>query len=137
MYTINSFDTTKFIVLGSVVSHHVESISLLRSALADIKGIFGGKASEINKKIQDAISKCLINFEKEIKQKYNNIKSVYSLKIKVSEFGGDSTELESIIDKGKTLENIFDVASYLGFTGGAMNGIYIVVTITGNIIGSK
>ena len=63
-------------------------MSVPRGAIAGIKAIFGGKASEIEKKVQDTTNGAKEDFYNELRQNYPNATSVIGLNIQVSEMGG-------------------------------------------------
>lgn len=88
LYTFNFFDPSKNITLGTVIGKHAESISLLRGAIAGIKAIFGGKASELEKKVSDATEGAKKDFYKQLNNEYPNADSVIGVNIQVSEMAG-------------------------------------------------
>jgi uncharacterized protein YbjQ (UPF0145 family) len=86
-YTFNFFDPSISKELGSVITTHVEAVSLGRAVVADIKGIFGGKAGTMDKKIQDSIKGAHNKFIDEAKNKYSNVSSIIDYNVQVTEFG--------------------------------------------------
>ena len=85
LYTLNNFDPKQSVPLGIVIGKHAEAISLGRSAFAGIKGVFGGKASEIEKKVKDATNGAKEDFYKELRQNYPDATSVVGLNIQIVE----------------------------------------------------
>jgi uncharacterized protein YbjQ (UPF0145 family) len=87
IYTFNYFDPNTSSVLGSIVATHVEAISVGRSIVADVKGIFGGKASEMDKKIKDTLNGAKDEFIRKTKEQFPTATSVIGYKIQITEIG--------------------------------------------------
>jgi len=88
LYTFNYFDPSTSTTLGTVIGKHAEAISLVRGAIAGIKSWFGGKASEIEKKVTDATEGAKNDFYKQLNKEYPNATSVVGVNIQVCEMGG-------------------------------------------------
>lgn len=88
LYTFNFFDPSTSVTLGTVIGKHAEAISLVRGAIAGIKSLFGGKASEIEKKVSDATEGAKNDLYKELSKQYPNATSVIGVNIQVCEMGG-------------------------------------------------
>ena len=87
IYTFNYFDPNTSSVLGTVIATHVEAVSLGRAIVADIKGAFGGKASEMDKKIKDTLNGAQQELLTKVKQQYPKATSVIGYRIQISEMG--------------------------------------------------
>ena len=88
VYTFNYFDPEKSVALGTVVGKHAEAISLGRSVVAGVKGIFGGKASEIEKKLKDTINGAKEDIQIQLRQEFPNATSIIGLDVQLNEMGG-------------------------------------------------
>ena len=88
LYTYNNLDNEKNIPLGAVIGKHAEAISVARGAVAGIKAIFGGKASEIEKKVKDTTDGAMDDFIKQLDKEYPKATAVIGLTIQVSEMAG-------------------------------------------------
>jgi uncharacterized protein YbjQ (UPF0145 family) len=88
LYTYNNFDPEKTVALGTVIGKHAEGISIARGAVAGIKAIFGGKASEIEKKVKDTTDGAMNDFIKQVDKEYPKATAVIGLTVQVSEMGG-------------------------------------------------
>ena len=88
LYTYNNFDPNNDEALGTVIGKHAEAISLGRTAVAGLKGVFGGKASEIEKKLQDTINGAKEDFYKQLDKEYPNATAVIGVGTQVSEMWG-------------------------------------------------
>ena len=88
LYTFNYFDPDTSVALGTVIGKNAQGISLLRGAIAGVKAIFGGKASDIEKKVQDATDGAKTDFYQQLRKEFPNATSVVGLNIQVSEMEG-------------------------------------------------
>ena len=74
------------VALGSIFATNVQAISLVRGVIGDIKGIFGGKAGVIEKKVQDSVDGVKLNLYAKLKELYPTAKSVIGVDIRIIEF---------------------------------------------------
>lgn len=88
LYTFNFFDPNKEVALGSVFAKRAEAISLLRGVVAGVKGLFGGKASELEKKVTDATEGAKSDFFAQLAKDYPTATSVIGVQLQVIEMAG-------------------------------------------------
>jgi uncharacterized protein YbjQ (UPF0145 family) len=88
LYTFNFFDPTKEVALGSVFAKNAQAISLGRAVVAGVKGLFGGKASELEKKVADAKEGAKSDLYAQLSKEYPSATSVIGVQYQIIEMGG-------------------------------------------------
>jgi uncharacterized protein YbjQ (UPF0145 family) len=89
LFSINYFDTQKYVPLGSVFAKRIEAISLFRGFAAGIQGLFGGQIGMVEKKIQDVVDGAKADLLKQIQTQYPQARMVIGLQIQVTDVGRD------------------------------------------------
>jgi uncharacterized protein YbjQ (UPF0145 family) len=96
--TSGQYDAAKYSPVGSVVVNRVESLSIMRSGVAGMMGIFGGK----NTLIQGAVDELQINglaeFTTKVQSLYPNTVLVVGLTSDIQEIGrGDQSTMYMVL----------------------------------------
>ena len=129
-YTINTYDFTKEKVLGTLTANSTHTISLAREFLADLQGLFGGKSSLIEKKIDDVVNSAKVDFFKELAKRYPNATLVIGYNVRLS----DSYMVNETLNY---MSSAFDIAKM--FIGGERSPpvytLIIIAVITGTAVG--
>jgi len=81
--TSGTYDTSKYEVKGLATATHTEGLSLLRGAVAEVSGLFGGKSDIMNKKVNDVMD----NLIKKLKAQLGSNEKIVGLKFEFAEFG--------------------------------------------------
>ena len=111
--TTPGYDESKFVSLGSVLINRVETISLLRSAIGGIAGIFGGKNSAIQTAIDNLTARSMADFTAQVQSKYPNTVKVVGVSMSIANIGRDENHTYNVMSISGTC---------LGPKGGAVGG---------------
>jgi len=83
--TLNTLDDNKNTPLGIVRGTIVHSVSFFRDILGNVTGLFGGKNSAINKKIDDVYAQAIEELEAYTQKNYPTATSIEGVEISLTE----------------------------------------------------
>ena len=83
--TLNILDDNKYTPLGIVRGTIVHSVSFFRDILGNVTGLFGGKNSAINQKIDDVYAEAISQLEAYTQKNYPSATSIAGVEISLTE----------------------------------------------------